>query len=583
MKKSNVKEHQIPNNPLDRIAICMSGGGYRSAIFQLGILSYLNSVEYGENPLLKHVKAISTVSGGTITGVVYSAMLAKGLNFEKVYNTLLTWLSKKDLVHEGLEKVSKDGIWNHTYKRKNLINAFAEIYDESLTNGMCLGDLDGIWKKSHLEYVCFNATEFKKGLRFRFQIAKGARQNYVGAYELNLRKEVYHEIRLSDIIASSSAFSGGFEPIAMPSDFFGPDSEHKSYFESHSGYQGTSIGLMDGGIYDNQGISSIEDFQDNTEENQFDLIMICDVSSPYIDAFSFVSEKTGGVREMTLNQFFKFYRKKARVLYFSLWAATLVGLILTLLNLKLFTWRFGVGISITAIGIIAIILYHVLRSWVKVKFNNTWNYLKQLIPDFFEKRLPSFKLEHFKLKHLEILALDRFNSLKLLLPTIFLKQIRRLHYNRIYEDDAHYYRRMTCLVKELTKIDFKKKIEEDYSRVSKNLSMLNGNDYDKIMGEKLVDHIDEAATFGTTLWFTDSDKLNEILVSLLISGQATCCQNLMIYLDKLMYNQGNGFEKLDKKTKIRLEAIYKKTKLDWEKFKNDPGFLHNTLYNPKGI
>ncbi|WP_422860771.1 patatin-like phospholipase family protein [Flagellimonas sp. S174] len=581
MAKREKEEPQIPNNPLNRIAICMSGGGYRSAVFQLGILSYLNSVEYGQNILLNQVKAISTVSGGTITGVMYSSMLAKGLNFETIYNTLLGWLSKKDLVQEGLEKVSKDGVWNHTYKRKNLINAFAEIYDESLTNGMCLGDLDGIWNKSHLEYVCFNATEFKKGLRYRFQIAKGARQNYVGAYQLNLKKEVYHEIRLSDVIASSSAFSGGFEPIAMPSDFFGPDSEHKSYFESHSGYQGASIGLMDGGIYDNQGISSIEDFQDNAKEHQFDLIMICDVSSPYIDAFSFVSEKSGEVREMTINQLLSSYRRKKRIFYFSLWFFTLAGLVFALLDIELLTWRFGVGISITGIGIGTIVSYHILKSMVKVRANNMWNYLKQLIPDFFEKRLPSFKLEHFKLKHLEILALDRFNSLKLLLPTVFLKQIRRLHYNRIYEDDAYSYRRMTCLVKELTKLDFKKKIEEDYSKVSKNLSMLKGNDYDAIMGEKLVGHIDEAATFGTTLWFTDSDKLNEILVSLLISGQATCCQNLMIYLDKLMYTKGNGFEKLDKEAKNTLETLYKKTKEDWMKFKDNPSFLHNSLFNPK--
>jgi predicted acylesterase/phospholipase RssA len=35
-----------PNNPLDNIALALSGGGFRAASFSLGVLSYLNRIEY---------------------------------------------------------------------------------------------------------------------------------------------------------------------------------------------------------------------------------------------------------------------------------------------------------------------------------------------------------------------------------------------------------------------------------------------------------------------------------------------------------------------------------------------------------
>ena len=49
------------------IGLAFSGGGYRAATFDLGTLSFLNSVRLDDgHTLLDRVTALSSVSGGTI-------------------------------------------------------------------------------------------------------------------------------------------------------------------------------------------------------------------------------------------------------------------------------------------------------------------------------------------------------------------------------------------------------------------------------------------------------------------------------------------------------------------------------------
>ena len=77
---------KIPKHPLQRIAISCSGGGYRAASFHLGALSYLNRVQFKGKPLLENVKMISTVSGGTLTGIVYALYKQRGIHLIQSIN-----------------------------------------------------------------------------------------------------------------------------------------------------------------------------------------------------------------------------------------------------------------------------------------------------------------------------------------------------------------------------------------------------------------------------------------------------------------------------------------------------------------
>ena len=55
---------------MEEIAISLSGGGYRAAMFHLGTLSYLNRIQLPNGKsLLDVVNTISTISGGSITGL----------------------------------------------------------------------------------------------------------------------------------------------------------------------------------------------------------------------------------------------------------------------------------------------------------------------------------------------------------------------------------------------------------------------------------------------------------------------------------------------------------------------------------
>src|ERR1700761_7840434 len=121
----NDKNARISPTPLAKIALSFSGGGYRAASFHLGTMSYLNRLSFQGKPLLENIKMISTVSGGTITGIVYALYCQQGKSFDETYTFLMDKLRRLDLLKMGIEKLNPDAQWNNPFKRKNLINAFA--------------------------------------------------------------------------------------------------------------------------------------------------------------------------------------------------------------------------------------------------------------------------------------------------------------------------------------------------------------------------------------------------------------------------------------------------------------------------
>ena len=97
---------------------------------------------------------------------------------------------------------------------------------------------------------------------------------------------LFPNFRIADAIAASSCFPLGFEPTILPDDFVS-DKEDISYKEikQHKLFK-EGIGLMDGGIVDNQGIGSIILADNRRQANdKFDLIMVCDVGSYKMDSW----------------------------------------------------------------------------------------------------------------------------------------------------------------------------------------------------------------------------------------------------------------------------------------------------------
>ena len=94
-------EPWIRSTPLQRVGLAFSGGGIRSATFNLGVLKALHELK-----LLKHVDYLSTVSGGGYVGAWWSAWRARvGMEFPEAQTTseLGTGVTQTEMNREPAE------------------------------------------------------------------------------------------------------------------------------------------------------------------------------------------------------------------------------------------------------------------------------------------------------------------------------------------------------------------------------------------------------------------------------------------------------------------------------------------------
>lgn len=289
------------------IALAFSGGGYRAASFSLGVLTYLDHVKVSGESLLQSVSVLSTVSGGTITGSVYAVGIKQGKTMHEVYQSLYSFMCDVDLIKHALDRLSSNEGWNET-RVKSLINAVADVYDAHLFDHAKFGPLLNDEDATHLKHISFNATEFADALQFRFQRSEPLKdpkpgeppRGVIGNFYYNVPPGIAANIRMADIMASSSCFPGGFEPINFPTDFILPDTPEVQQLKSLDIYP---VGLMDGGIVDNQGIEPVLLADGRMVRNQslqpgqpdpghvLDLIIVADVASPYMEEYRASTQK----------------------------------------------------------------------------------------------------------------------------------------------------------------------------------------------------------------------------------------------------------------------------------------------------
>jgi predicted acylesterase/phospholipase RssA len=558
---------KVPASPLEKIALSLSGGGYRAATFHLGGMSYLNRLSYKNVPLLEKVEMISTVSGGTIPGVVYTLMLQKGQSFEQCYHFLLAKLEETDLVSTGIQKLNPKENLINPGKAKNLINAFAEQYEKDFTAGAVLGDLKGM--KGHLKNVVFNATEFTNAINFRFRNPDSRLKS--GNDSFKLANGISSEIKLSDIIASSSCFPGGFEPLRWPDDYVHAASPGLTTLcQYNKAHKIQPTGIMDGGIYDNQGIESILMYKSGFEKPYFDLIIVSDVASPEMSAYVPFGEepKDSGWKTLTpaiLSAQIQACSVKLNNILFAL-----TGLFVLLPLCWGYNNNIATGGCMLA-AVISLLLFFLKRRLEKfagLKFSMLKAWVFEKIPSFYFQQLSRLKVQDLSFHRIEPLLYNRVNSILTLLTDVFLKVIRRLNYRRLYENNNYALRRSTTLIKELTQKDWTQKHPK-------------GN-YALEIGANIQQVVEKAAGFGTTLWFTDQEKLDNMLRLLVITGQLTMCYNLKMYLQELTEpakdpKKDNGFSSLPAAVQEQLLLTLDSCKLDWENFKANPSFLFDLL------
>lgn len=549
--------------PFNKIGLCFSGGGYRATFFALGVLSYLDNMDYKGKSLLKSVKAISTVSGGTLTGVGYAkAIQSPDYDFKTFFKTFYdTFTPKKDrLLETAIAKLEDDDVWkSNPYKKRSLINAFALTYAEM---PLFKGSFEQFEKGEikQLKHVCFNATDFSFGLTYRFQNTGYFGNNPLYKSNQTEVNALRNKVELGDVIASSSCFPVGFEPLVFPDDYFKnhEDPDYKNLKQLDDFING--IGIMDGGIADNQGIGSMMLINDRVDDG-LDLIIVNDVGSYKMQPWQQDTSKIGtGSNVIVVNKMLKYFTIKP--LY---WITLLLGLLIILFNNMLifgpnaYTGLYilgsvvmGMGILLTVFGLVASVIKASVLSKLKTIF-------KQNVPEPLLDDILTFQKLDISL--IQRMLTDRLTSAMTMINDVFLKQMRRLNYDLFYSKDELKNKRITATV---YKLNGKK---SPYSK---------GTGYNEEIKPTPSKNLESvcltASETPTTLWWDKTDVAKNRMETLIACGQFTICYELMDYILNLKADTDNQIGDF-----TEIDILYKALEADWKSFNKKPLWLLEKL------
>lgn len=223
------------------IALCLSGGGFRAALFHLGALRRLN-----ELGILSQVDTISSVSGGSIMSAHLATRLA---SWPARRATVGEWdttvaapfraFTSKDL---RTGAILKRGLpWNW-FDSTTGVKALEQAYAERLTS-LLLADLPA----SPRVVIC--ATDMAFGVNWVFERTR------VGDYQAGYASPV-PGWPLARAIAASSCFPPIFDPLPIdlpPDQLRGGDAPAGPKRDASI----KGLRLSDGGVYDNLALEPV--------------------------------------------------------------------------------------------------------------------------------------------------------------------------------------------------------------------------------------------------------------------------------------------------------------------------------------
>lgn len=560
-----------PDSAFDRIALSLSGGGFRASGYSLGTLNTLYLLG-----LLDNVHMLSTASGGTITGAFYALWRKRGKPFEAIYREFYAFLEQDTLLPEALRQW-KTNVDTDKCNYK-LIQAFADVYDRDLYDKARFG---AFWEPDtdpanpfHLQSIIFGSTELYSGLTFRFQYAafmpetitdnKGnTRPGFlIGNGNVHLPSEQARELRIADTVAASSCFPGGFEPLVMPDDFFPADGIQPALLNATGQpIERASIGLVDGGVYDNQGIESLltankrnreyrkksPEFAKNTPAEQAllgpsSLLLISDVDSAGMDLYE--TPKPGPIRasNSSIGQLGRFQT-------IAQWVLLALFLMAVFQNSYFGNGSFWGGLlaGLSAVGLL-------ITLGIQWLWNKITGYFKLLGVEIHALALPPFQGLSFT--QLGYLLRIRVSSVLTLLSSVFLRRVRGLDYGLVFGSDNGLPPDVIVIPSIIGGI-----VKENDRPVKPGTPPTSV----RSQLEAVVDTVRLGSDMSTTLWWlTDKNRMNAVIASAEITG----CYRLLRQFEKQAPDGPRGQE-LNRRARLIWDAY----QIAGEGFHLHPGVL----------
>ncbi len=240
------------------LSLALSGGGFRATVFHLGLLGRLARENH-----LEDVSLLSTVSGGSLcAGLVYSL---NGVQWpgSQAYLTQVEPQARRLLTTFDLQGalISRafGTFWTLLETRASTLSALLQKYWKMTAN---LEDLppEPRWM--------INTTCYETGKNWRFERFRFG--DYLSGYTSDTN------FPLSDAVAASAGFPGLIGALSFDTggrNWFQYE-DHKDAFQNLAGQEEEAqwskvpvqprldrVHLWDGGVYDNNGLEGIHDFE----------------------------------------------------------------------------------------------------------------------------------------------------------------------------------------------------------------------------------------------------------------------------------------------------------------------------------
>jgi predicted acylesterase/phospholipase RssA len=511
--------------PLGDLALSFSGGGYRAAAFHLGALRILQRVG-----LLRDVVALSTVSGGTIVGASWVLSVVRGRPFAEWDAAFAGYLKQNNVISEALERLTSRREHGHP-GYPSLIRSAARIYalpnlfGDARMAEIVVPNQPASADQPRFREVIFNSTEFRTGVDFRFRRSHNPLAR-VGNGNLRVPREVAERVRVADAVAASSCFPGGFEPFLFPQQFAWPQDMPLEQVEEALGprFKG-GVPLMDGGIWDNQGVDSLLLASDRSNAAT---LFVSDVAGRNNDIYNYPSPGRRGFLTLRMASWLGLVLLAASAVSSALlgmagWEAWSGGQ----RGLRFFL-EYGLPLvfCVVVVGVLV---------WTRFLLADLQKRLKETV------QIEDVWKDVAKLTVREALMLVelRVGSLLALTSTVFMKRIRGLIFGDVTHDPAYQGKWMANFIYAL-ELNWPK-LWEKYPWLRPSAAL-----------RKLAR---EAEAFPTTLWFDDPAQCDMVIRA----GEVTACYILLKYI---LENHEEGLQH----PQSPVAKLYARLRQEWDVF-----------------